>query len=306
LPTWLGWYAHQLPAGFHKISCGVMLFIELIVPFLIWAPRRPRFVAFWAFVALQLAILLTGNYTFFNCLALVLCLPLLDDQAILRWCPQFLQIRMGEALAWQTSPAARRGRVLQRALVFPVAALILVLTGVQMAGSFRTSVPWPEAVVALYRWAEPFRSVNHYGLFAVMTTSRLEIIVEGSQDGQTWRAYDFTDKPGDLAVRPRFVAPHQPRLDWQMWFAALGTVQDNPWFVNFSIRLLQGSPAVLRLLRHDPFPNAPPKYIRASLYEYHFTSASERKQNGHWWRREPKGLYGRPISLSPGDAARPP
>ena len=130
---------------------------------------------------------------------------------------------------------------------------------------------------------------------AVMTTRRLEIVVEGSDDGVAWRAYEFRYKPGEVARRPPFVAPHQPRLDWQMWFAALGRVQQNPWFVHFMQRLLEGSPPVLRLLRHNPFPDAPPRYVRAVVYNYHFTEPDT--SNGQWWRREWKGEYCPALSL---------
>ena len=130
-----------------------------------------------------------------------------------------------------------------------------------------------------------------------MTTTRPEIVVEGSNDGVNWLAYDFKYKPGDVNQRPRFVEPYQPRLDWQMWFAALGNYQQNPWFVNFCIRLLQGSPPVLALLKHDPFPAGPPRYIRAVVYEYHFTSFAERRRTGAWWRRKFKAEYLPPLSL---------
>jgi hypothetical protein len=148
--------------------------------------------------------------------------------------------------------------------------------------------------------AQPLRSVNSYGLFAVMTTTRPEIIVEGSNDRQTWLAYEFKHKPGDAQRRPGFVAPHQPRLDWQMWFAALGTYRENPWFINFCVRLLQGSPEVLALLERNPFPNRPPRYVRATVYEYRFTSAAERRATGAWWRREFKGEYCPVLSLRGG------
>jgi hypothetical protein len=124
-----------------------------------------------------------------------------------------------------------------------------------------------------------------------MTTARPEIIVEGSNDGQTWVPYEFKYKPDDLKRRPHFVAPHQPRLDWQMWFAALGNYQGNRWFINFCVRLLQGSPEVLRLLERNPFPGKPPRYIRAVVYDYHFTDRETHFQTGDWWRRESKGLY---------------
>jgi hypothetical protein len=152
-------------------------------------------------------------------------------------------------------------------------------------------------VTSVYQWLSPFRSINSYGLFAVMTKDRPEIIVEASNDGRDWKEYEFPHKPGDLQRRPSFVAPHQPRLDWQMWFAALGNVRQNPWFVNFCVRLLQGSPEVLALLEKNPFPDQPPKYVRAKVYDYQFTSKEERRRTGAWWRRERKGEYLPPISL---------
>ena len=139
--------------------------------------------------------------------------------------------------------------------------------------------------------------MNSYGLFAVMTTERREIIVEGSNDGVNWLAYEFKYKPGDVNRRPGFVAPFQPRLDWQMWFAALGDYRQNPWFVNFCERLLQGSPEVLALLAKNPFPGQPPRFIRAEFYDYHFTNFAERRATGAWWKREFIGEYLPPISL---------
>ena len=130
-----------------------------------------------------------------------------------------------------------------------------------------------------------------------MTRPRNEIIVEGSNDGVTWLPYEFKWKPGDVNHRPGFVEPHQPRLDWQMWFAALGNYQQNPWFVNFCMRLLQGSPEVLALMEKNPFPEKPPRHIRATLYSYRFTDFAERRRTGAWWRRERLGEYLPPISL---------
>jgi hypothetical protein len=130
-----------------------------------------------------------------------------------------------------------------------------------------------------------------------MTTSRPEIIVDGSQDGETWLPYEFKYKPGDLKERPHFVEPLQPRLDWQMWFAALSSYENNPWFINFCVRLLQGLPEVLSLLKTNPFPDKPPRYIRAVVYDYHFTDFAERRAEGTWWQRELKGLYCPILSL---------
>jgi len=145
---------------------------------------------------------------------------------------------------------------------------------------------------------QPFRIVSSYGLFRRMTPTRPEIVIEGSNDTATWLPYEFKWKPGDLRRPPRFVEPHQPRLDWQMWFAALADYRSTPWFGNLLARLLQGSPDVLALMEKNPFPEAPPRYVRAVLYEYHFTDPATRKRDGTWWRREEKGLYCPPVSLS--------
>jgi hypothetical protein len=170
-------------------------------------------------------------------------------------------------------------------------------TFISFLATFRF-IPWPRPVLRAYELLLPARSFNGYGLFAVMTTSRPEIVIEGSADGNTWYEYQFKYKPGDLKRRPRFVAPHQPRLDWQMWFAALGSYKSNPWFVNLCWRLLQGSPDVLALFDQNPFPKRPPRYIRAVVYDYHFTTLSERHKTGAWWRRELKGIYLPEISLT--------
>ena len=162
---------------------------------------------------------------------------------------------------------------------------------------FHFTTRWPKPLEQLMEWLEPFRLVNSYGLFAVMTTERPEIVVEGSDDGVHWRAYEFKWKPGEVNRRPRFVAPHQPRLDWQMWFAALGTYAENRWFVNLCGRLLQGSPEVSGLLDDNPFGGRRPKYVRAELYVYHFTDAATRQKTGNWWSRELEGHYLPPISL---------
>jgi hypothetical protein len=179
----------------------------------------------------------------------------------------------------------------------PLAAIAVVTSLMQFAIMFRAPVPWPRPLLAVYGWIEPFRTFNNYGLFAVMTTSRLEIIIEGRDDGLIWRPYEFKYKPGDVKHRPRFVEPHQPRLDWQMWFAAMGTYRQNPWLVNLCVRLLQGSGPVLALLERNPFPNAPPHYIRAVVYDYHFTDFATRRKTGAWWRRQEMGAYLPALSL---------
>jgi hypothetical protein len=183
-----------------------------------------------------------------------------------------------------------------RAIIVPLAVVVTAIYLFQVTLLFGARPVWFLAVAD--SWLEPLRTFNSYGLFAVMTTERREIIVEGSDDGVKWLPYEFKYKPGDVNRPPAFVAPHQPRLDWQMWFAALGDYQQNPWFVNFCIRLLQGSPDVLGLLEKNPFPNHPPRYIRAEFYDYQFTNFAERRASGAWWKRESIGEYLPAISLS--------
>jgi predicted DCC family thiol-disulfide oxidoreductase YuxK len=302
LPTWIGWYAHQLPAAI-QTACVVLMFaIELGIPFLIFLPRRPRQFACAAFILLQLVIALTGNYCFFNLLTILLCLTLLDDAALGALLKRITPTRE------PVSPACPPRRQARWRVVFflPVLVVTIGISVVQLFGTFGIRPPGPRPVLALYQWVMPLRSFNNYGLFAVMTTSRPEIVVEGSNDGIHWEPYEFNYKPGDLNRRPGFVAPHQPRLDWQMWFAAPGKYWENPWFENFCIRLLQGSPEVLALLRHNPFPDSPPRYIRATVYDYHFTDFETRHKTGAWWQRDAAEIYLPPVSLRENpDAAAP-
>ena len=280
LPPWTAWYMQHLPASFQTVSCAVLFAIELGVPFLSFAPRRLRHFAFVALVFLQAVIAATGNYAFFNLLAISLAVLLLDDGVF----PQRWQ-RAGANAA----PAGRRRW--PRPVVALLGAVVLTVSGAQVTAMLLRPRSFPAPIVRLARAIAPFRSVNTYGLFAVMTTTRPEIVVEGSDDLRTWRPYAFRWKPGDVSRRPPFVAPHQPRLDWQMWFAALGSAEENPWLVRFVGRLLEGSPPVLRLLAANPFPAHPPRYIRARLYDYRFTSFAERRATGAWWRRQDAGLY---------------
>ena len=174
----------------------------------------------------------------------------------------------------------------------------MVTTGLDQARRARLIQDAPEPFATLMAWTEPFRTFNAYGLFARMTPTRPEILLEGSADGVTWKAYDFRWKPGDPARAPSFVAPYQPRLDWQMWFAALaGDCRRVGWFLQFEHRLLEGSPAVLALLASNPFPERPPAIVRARLEEYHFTDRETRARDGTWWRSRPLGLFCPPVSL---------
>jgi lipase maturation factor 1 len=255
-----------LPMAFQKASTLLVLIVELAVPFLFFLPRRFRHAGAWITIAFQGLILITGNYTFFNWLTIALALWLFIEPG-----PQ---------------PEGRH-----RVVSIALAAFIGVSSGLVMLSLF--SAPMPPGSSQFLRLVDPLRIVNTYGLFANMTTTRLEIVVEGSSDGVQWQAYEFPYKPGDLRRAPPVIAPFQPRLDWQMWFAALGSYQENRWFVNFMLRLLLGEPHVTHLLSYNPFPRAPHKYIRARLYLYHFSHWGDRA----WWTREDRGLYFPAVSL---------
>jgi hypothetical protein len=281
IPTPLAWYAHQLPAWFHKASTLGTFAIELVVPFFILGPRRLRQIACWLFVGLQLLIATTGNYAFFNLLTASLCVFLIDDQ----------MLGAGTHVA-----SDRIGHRVHRAIAIAIAVITLAVSVVTFTSSIGLPLPIVPLVDPLASFIAPLRSVNSYGLFAVMTTTRPEIVVEGSNDGMRWDAYEFKYKPGDLQRRPPWVAPHQPRLDWQMWFAALSRYEEEPWFRNFCLRLLEGSPDVGRLLARDPFGGRPPRYVRSVLYRYHFSDRATRRKEGVWWTRERLGDYSPPLS----------
>jgi lipase maturation factor 1 len=281
LPPWTAWFLHQLPPWILTLQCALMFVVELVVPFFFFAPRRLRLAACGLTVLLQASIAATGNYAFFNWLTIALCVLLIDDESFPR--------RWREAAA----RAKVRPGAWPRWILVPAAVWLLAASSVPFLATLGARDGIPAPLIALCRAGMPLRSANGYGLFAVMTTSRPEIVIEGSDDGESWRPYAFRWKPGDPARRPAFVAPHQPRLDWQMWFAALGSYEENPWLIRFLQRMLEGSPDVRRLLAEtpDPFPKGPPRFVRAVVYDYHFTTAAERARTGAWWKRERKGLY---------------
>ncbi len=284
IPTPVAWYAARLPLVFQKVSTAAVIAIELVAPWGAFAARRWRLAAVALLVGLQVLVALTGNYAFFNLLSVALCLWCLDDETIRR-------IRR---LPAPVPAAARAPHPSQRGVRRVAAAAFAIVTvpvSVMMfLGSCGVDFA-PPLVRDVADLVAPLRSVNGYGLFAVMTTTRDEIVIEGSNDGVTWQAYEFEYKPGDPNRRPPWVAPHQPRLDWQMWFASLTTYQNVPWYQNFCARLLQGSPAVLALLAHNPFPGRPPRYLRGTLYRYHYGRAT-------WWTRERIGDYSPVVHLN--------
>ena len=286
LPTWASWYAHQLPLWIQTFSVGAMFAIELLVPFAILGPRKVRLIGALLLVVLQVLIGATGNYGFFNLLVIALCVTLLDDD----------HLALVGRFRLSQPPATASGRA-PTWLTAVIAILVLALSGIQMAHAFRWRASWPRFLTRTHEALMPFRLVNGYGLFAVMTTKRREIVVEGSADGQSWKAYEFPWKPGDPEAPPAFVQPHMPRLDWQMWFAALRTYDTTPWFMPFLGRLLQGSSPVVSLLQSNPFPDAPPAFIRAVFYEYDFEYKSGSLIPKIWWKRRLLGLYSPPVSV---------
>ena len=283
LPHTGSWYAHQLPHGLLMFGAAATLVIEILVPFMMFLPRNPRLLAGWATIFLQVLILLTSNHNFFNLLTITLCLFLFDDRALRRVLPAGLERLI---LRRQAPPSGR----LAKGLLGTLAGLILMVSAVQMWEMFSgRSATGPLAAVVdqVERW----QVVNKYGVFAVMNTQRIELEVEGlGEDGQ-WRPYVFKYKPGDPMRRPQVVIPHQPRLDWAMWFVPLGHPLHREWFAAFLNRLYEGAPEVTALLETNPYPNGPPKAVRASLYRYRFTDPATRAATGRWWDREYLGPY---------------
>ena len=235
LPTVFAWWGDQHAEWFKKFSVAFCLVVEIVVPFFIWAPRRPRIFAAGLIIFLQIVIAVTGNYCFFNLLTIALCLLLIDDA---------VAVSLRDARTFRTAKRLQvRGAPSGRALPFSTWAavaliiLMLPLNAWLIFTAFKPEARWPRAILFAYRHIEPFRIVNGYGLFRVMTKERREIVIEGSANGIDWAPYEFKWKPGDVMRAPGWCAPHQPRVDWQMWFAALGTPQQNPWFMRLLEKL---------------------------------------------------------------------
>jgi hypothetical protein len=297
IPTWSSWLAHQLPGASLRAATFAALAAELVLPLLIFAGRRARLVACAGLVGLQLLIAATGNYGFFNALALVLCATLLDDRALAGLLPA--RLRPAPPAEPAAAPAPGPWRRIRRAGFTLAACALLALSLLSFVGRLGLAGPLPRALLALQRRLVPFFVANPYGLFAVMTTERPEVEVLGSDDGSTWRPYVFRYKPGPLARAPRFAPLHLPRLDWQLWFAALDRCEASPWLAGLFRRLLEGEPAVLRLLAENPFPERPPRFVRADLWSYRFAAPGQPE----WWRREPLGRFCPAVELREGRLA---
>ncbi len=279
LPTWIGWYVQHLPHWFHVASAFSTLALELAIVWMLFLPRRWRVMCFCIVTPWEVGVIFTANYTFLNYLVLALGFLLLDDRFFRRWVR-----RTGPQLAPAQGAPAGPG--------LAVSAVLLMLVGyvtmVELVSMVFGRLPLPMQPVAM---VEPFRIANQYGLFAVMTRGRYEIEFQGSRDGQVWVPYRFRFKPQAVNRAPGVYAPYQPRFEWNLWFASLGSWQQNPLVPRTEQRLLENDGDVLALFAGNPFPEGPPLQVRAVLWRYWFTSIEEKRRTGDWWRRELLGLY---------------
>ena len=296
LPTWIGWYVQHLPHWFHAGTVYATLALELGLVWMLFLPRRWRIVCFLIVTPWEIAVILTANYTFLNYLVLALGVLLLDDRFVLgvlrsNW-SNHLRTKPAEFEPAATDSNTWWDRfrsacsVVKHSASSVMLLWILYATAVQLIWMF-ARIPLPTSpVIAL----EPFRIANRYGLFAVMTRGRYEIEFQGSTDGQNWVAYPFRYKPQELNQPPRIYAPYQPRFDWNLWFASLGSWREYPIVPNTEVRLLSGDHDVLELFAGNPF-REPPRQIRVLLWQHWFTTIAEKRRTGLWWRRQLLGLY---------------
>jgi lipase maturation factor 1 len=298
LPTWIGWFVQHLPHWFHAATVYATLAMELGLVWMLFLPRRWRIACFFIVTPWQLGVILTANYAFLNYLVLAAGVLLLDDRFVLSILPEKWKARLTAELSTpekipMTEHNGWRDTLDRRMHTLKLSASALVLiwifyaTTAQLVWMF-VRVPLPTSPVTAL---EPFRIANQYGLFAVMTRGRYEIEFQGSPDGQNWVAYPFRYKPQELNQPPRIYAPYQPRFDWNLWFASLGSWREYPIVPNTEVRLLSNEKDVLALFAGNPFPQEPPRQIRAVLWQYWFTTMAEKRATGMWWRRHLLGLY---------------
>ncbi|MBT5954198.1 DUF393 domain-containing protein [bacterium] len=293
LPHFISWYAHQLPEYIKKIGVGFTFFIELVVPFLYFMPRRPRHFAFFLTTLFMVFIMATGNYGFFNILVIVLSFVLLDDFFILSKLPNRIK-----SLIDLRYRVVEEGVICKYLIRIVVCCLLVPMTYMECARFVTDRLIVPQSVQFLGGISQHFRLFSPYGLFAVMTKERKEVVIQASVDGDVWEEYEFKWKPGDLASAPKWAFPHQPRLDWQLWFSALSSIENNSWMYSYFARLIQGSDPVLSLMGPSPFGDKKPKYIQAQLYDYTFTEKDDMKGTGYWWKRTYLGSYSPALQLS--------
>ncbi|MEJ2692519.1 MAG: lipase maturation factor family protein [Candidatus Thiodiazotropha sp.] len=290
LPHIGSWYAHQLPGWLLKSGTGLTLFSELVIPFFIFLPRPLRLTAAAITLLMQLLIIATSNHNFINLLTILLCLFLLDDRIVGRLLPAGIKRRFA------AQPQRPGGA---KTLLISVAALLIVAASLIGFTSHIIRKPLPAPVQNIYDSVRRYGIGNIYHVYPTMQTERQELIIQGSQDGRVWKTYEFKYKPGDPAGRPRFNVPHQPRLDWMVWFVPTQQRVQMFWFDKFMRRLHQGSPSVTELLAVNPFPRQAPRFLRVRVYRYEFTDAVTRRENGVWWKTTYLGEFPRVAPRRP-------
>jgi hypothetical protein len=305
LPTWIGWYVQHMPHSFHAASVFATLALELVLVWMLFLPRRWRIICFLIVTPWELGIILTANYTFLNYLVLVLGFLLLDDRFLHRFLPQPRNKSLTLDLPEESRPQGSEGfvhffKLMKLSLTGIVLIWIFYATSAQLIWMF-SALPLPMAPVAAI---EPFRIANRYGLFGIMTRGRYEIEFQGSDDGKNWVTYPFRYKPQDPGKPPGIYAPYQPRFDWNLWFASLGSWQDYSIVPRTELRLLYNNKDVLALFANNPFSQKPPRQVRAVLWQYWFTSMSEKRVTGLWWRRQFVGLYAPTLDREPNGEIR--
>ena len=281
IPNTQAWYVYKLPMWFHKASTAMMHFIELVVPFgVLFGNDEMRLIVFFFFFGLQFIIWFTGNFSFLNYMTAIFCVILISDK--------YLSPIFGPP------PAAESPSIL---LTGFLSLAGMTLLGLQMVNLWYHLVKPLPSFSKILNWISPLHIANRYGIFAIMTTERYEIVIEGSDDGINWKEYCFYYKPSETTRRPRRISPYQPRIDWQIWFLPFTQYEYSLWFQQFLGNLLLGTKDVLALIRVNPFPNKPPKYIRALSYLYEFSNPKTKKETGQWWIRKLTGHYSPILSL---------
>jgi hypothetical protein len=281
MPNPLSWFFHRLPRRLRQAGVLFNHLVEVVVPFFYFAPQPLAGIAGLLTILFQGSLIVSGNFSWLNHLTLVLAFSTLDD-SLLR-----LAIPFGP-------PSQVEPSFLLSVLTW-VVALLVALLSIRPA---RNLLSKNQIMNTTY---DPCHLVNSYGAFGSITRPRYEIVLEGTTadapSTTSWQAYEFKGKPGDPRRLPPQIAPYHLRLDWLMWFAAMPSPYVPSWFLRLLGKLLEGDAAILALLEGNPFPDTPPKYIRAIYYRYRFTTPEERRQSGCWWHRELVGTYFPPVSL---------
>jgi hypothetical protein len=282
MPNPLSWFFHWSPQWLNKGGVLWNHFAELLVPFLYFLPQPIAGIAGVITIVFQLTIIASGNLSWLNWLTLFLAFSTLDAKFL-------------SGLVSLRPPTLTAPHPMLEWFHYAIAGLVVLMSIPVIANMISARQVMNTSFNSLHL-------VGTYGAFGSITRPRYEVIVEGTGDDASlstarWREYQFKGKPGALNYRPAQIAPYHLRLDWLLWFAAMSDYRDYPWFVNFVAKLLEGDAAVLGLLRENPFPGHPPRYVRATLYEYHFTTPEERRRTGNWWTRTMTRPYFPPVSL---------